>query len=338
MQQLQFIKAGVLEWQEVPEISLVEPTDALVRPIAVARCDLDLAMVMGLTPFRGAFPFGHEFVGEVVSVGESVTGFDVGQRVVVPFQITCGGCTYCHRGYSTGCLTHEGNFYGIGRDSRKWGGALSDMVRVPYANHMLVPIPDGIHLSAIASASDNLSDAWRTVGPELQTDVDKNVLIIGGSARSIGVYAAAIATALGAAQVDYLDTDPERLRLAELAGANPIESEIPKKQGAYAISVDASGTENGLMCALRSVEPGGVCTSVSIFWRDTPIPIFDMYNTGVTFKTGRVNSREVIPQILDLVRSGKLQPEKFTTRLASWDDAPQALLENTTKVIISREL
>lgn len=336
MQQLTFVKRGILEWHDVSEPTLQVPTDALVRPLAVARCDLDLGILLGLTPFRGPFPFGHEFVAEIISVGEEVRNFQVGQRVIVPFQISCGHCTRCQKGVSNSCLEVPPiSAYGIGRGASTFGGAFSEVIRVPYADRMFISIPSDIDPVAIASISDNLSDAWRTVGPYLKADPNQNVLIVGGAARSIGVYAVAMAKALGGAEVTYLDNNDESLQLAEAAGATIIQADPPKKLGPFAITVDASNIPEGLHCALRSTEPGGICTSVSLFFQEFALPLFEMYSTGITFKTSMVNSRETIPHVLELVQSGKLHPEKFTTLQTTWENAPEALFESTNKVVVT---
>ncbi len=345
MQQLTFIRRGRLEWRSVPSPKLEGPLEALVRPLAVARCDLDAAILLGQVPLRGPFALGHEFVAEVISCGSAVNGFSPGQKVVVPFQISCGACPQCQR-YLTGrcstvtqgSLPAAGAMYGLGAAGGHWGGALSDLVKVPYADSMLLPIPEGITPQCLASASDNLPDAWRTVGPHLKQQPQSPVLIVGGGAWSIGLYAAAIAIALGSNQVDYLDSDPERLKLAQSLGANPLDGPIPESLGPYPITVDASSEPVGLGCALRSVEPGGVCTSVGIYFsKEVPIPLFQMYATGVTFRTGRANARADIPEILALVQSGRLKPERITTKLAHWSDASEALLDRSAKVVIVRD-
>ncbi len=202
---------------------------------------------------------------------------------------------------------------------------------------MLVPVPQHVDSGAIASA-DNLPDGWRTVGPYLQESPGATVLVVGGGAVSIGLYSAAIAHALGASRVDYVDTSSRRLALAESVGANPIEGPPPERLGPYPISVDASANRDGLACALRSVEPGGVCTSVGIYFsQGTPVPLLDMYTTGITFNTGRVNARACLPAVLGLVESGRLQPERLTTRTVPWDDAAEAFGEPSTKTVVLRE-
>lgn len=196
MQQLTFIRKGRLEWREVPEPKLEGPQEALVRPLAVARCDLDAAILFGQFPLRGPFALGHEFVAEVTSCGEAVKGFSPGQKVVVPFQISCGACPKCQRHLTGRCSTVglgsmpvAGAMYGLGAAGGHWGGALSDLVKVPYADSMLLLLPEGIAPHCLASASDNLPDAWRTVGPYLKQQPESPVLIVGGGAWSIGLYA-----------------------------------------------------------------------------------------------------------------------------------------------------
>jgi alcohol dehydrogenase len=164
------------------------------------------------------------------------------------------------------------------------------------------------------------------------------VLVIGGGASgSIGLYVVAIARALGAERVDYVDHDARRRAVAEALGGACIEGAIPRRLGSYPITVDASADPAGLGCCLRSTEPGGVCTSVGIYYAsETPIPLFDMFLGDVTFKTGRAHTRSIVPEVLDLVRSARLRPERVTSETATFDNAIDALLGFTTKLVITR--
>ena len=105
--------------------------------------------------------------------------------------------------------------YGFGSAMGPWGGAVSDQLLVPFADAMLVPVPMGLEPISIASASDNIPDGYRTVAPHLRRWPGAPVLIVGGAARSIGLYAAGVAVAMGSSQVDYMDHDRERLKIAE---------------------------------------------------------------------------------------------------------------------------
>ncbi len=337
MRQLTFIKPGLLEWHDVPDPTLEGPDDALVRPIAVGRCDLDSAIVGGRAPIPGPFAIGHEFVAEVLALGERATSLAPGQRVIVPYHICCGRCARCQRGLTASCASVPPlSMYGFGPLGGPWGGAFADLVRVPFAAGMLVPLPEGVEPRSAVGLGDNLSDAWRTVAPLLEASPRAPVLVVGGGAWCIGLYAAAIAVALGAASVDYVDTDPDRLALARSLGANPFDGRPADRFGPYPITVDASADRDGLACALRSLEPGGTCTSVGIYFRRTPVPLLDMFDTGVTFITGRAHARAIIPRALELLRSGRLQPDRLVTRWASWEEAPEALVDPSAKVVVLR--
>ena len=145
------------------------PFRALVRPVAVATCDLDDMIVRGTSPFPAPFALGHEGVAEVVEVGDRVQAVSPGDRVLVPFQLSCGTCPACVAGRTGNCesfaiATTYG--FGFGAEATRFGGFLSDLVRVPFADAMLVGVPDGVAPEAAASVSDNITDAYRTVAPQ----------------------------------------------------------------------------------------------------------------------------------------------------------------------------
>jgi alcohol dehydrogenase len=334
MQQLTFLEAGKVEWRDAPDPVLENDGQAIVRPLSVATCDLDTALMHGRAPYKGPFGLGHEGVAEVVDVGDSVDGLRPGERVSISFQIFCGECGPCREGRTASCeATPPMAMYGltIGGD---WGGFLSDAVRVPYANAMLFPLPDGVDTAAAASASDNMPDAWRTVGPQLERHPRAAVLVVGG-AGSIGVYAAGMAKALGAERVVYVDTDPRQRALAESFGAETVD-EYTERLGPFPITVDASANHDGLALALRSTAPDGVCTSTGIYFeRDTPVPLLEMYTKGITFKTGRVHAGPAIPAVIDLIAGG-FDPAPVTNRVAAWDDAAEALVEERGKLVVIR--
>jgi threonine dehydrogenase-like Zn-dependent dehydrogenase len=367
MRALHLVATGRLAWRDDPDPGLEGPREALVRPIAVARCDLDAAILRGDAPFRGRllhllrdhlpervgqrgvfrnapfkapYAFGHECVAEVIAAGDEVRAVAVGDRVVVPFQISCGECRACTRGLTASCSAiPPRSMYGFGDlGGRAWGGVLADRVRVPFADAMLVRIPEGARATPLASAGDNIVDGHRAVAGPLERTPGARVLVVGGGAPSVGLYAAAIAVALGAERVDYADRDRTRLDVAEKAGAHVIDRPFAALRGKYPITVDASADPKGLAAALLSTEPGGVCTSVGIYYdRTTPIPLLGMYGNGVTFVTGRVNARAELPAALALVAKGRFDPSIVTTRVSAWDDAPEAMLDRGPKVIISRE-
>jgi threonine dehydrogenase-like Zn-dependent dehydrogenase len=339
MRQLVYIGPGRLEWRDAPTPKLGSEHAAIVRPIAVATCDLDGLIVAGASPFPAPFPIGHECVAEVIDIGDAVATIRPGQRASVPFQISCGECTQCRRGRTGNCGSVPFmSTYGFGPTVERWGGFLSELVCVPYADHMLVPVPATLDPAAVASASDNLSDAWRAVGPQLAAEPGAPVLIVGGAGPgSIGLYAAALAVVLGAESVTYVDADQARCALARELGAIAI-SDPPKRLGPFPITVDASADPDRLTLALRSTAPDGVCTSTAIYFGDQPaLPLLEMYTKGVTFSTGRVHARSAIPHVLEITARGALRPERVTTRTVDWNDAPDALTAREwTKLVFCR--
>jgi hypothetical protein len=123
---------------------------------------------------------------------------------------------------------------------------------------MLVPVPPGVPPARVAAASDNVADAWHSVVPVLEERRGAQVLILGGGANSIGLYAAGLAVAHAASAVDYIDDDPGRREIAESFGART----GTRPAGAYDVVVEATSRAAGLRRALRALAPGGVCTAL----------------------------------------------------------------------------
>ena len=258
MRQLILAGPATVSWSAVDQPPPPGPGAALVRPVAIATCDLDIAVLAGRYPLPG-----------------------------------------------------------------------------PHADAMLVKLPAGVEPLAVASASDNLPDGWRTVGPQLAAEPGAEVLVVGGDngPHSIGLYAAGLAVALGAARVTYLDQDPGRLAIAAALGAQVIDSAPPRKAGEFPITVDASGSQEGLRCALSSTAPDGTCTSPSVYLTDQALPLFSMYSRCCTFSTGRAHARPAIPVVLDLVAAG-FRPALVTSAVVPLSAAADALSQPPMKLVI----
>jgi alcohol dehydrogenase len=308
----------------------------------VATCDLDALIIAGRSPFEPPFPLGHECVAEIVDVGDAVAAFAPGQRVSVPFQISCGECEPCRRGRTGNCRgVPWQSTYGFGPHVAETGGFLSDLVRVPFADHMLVPLPQDVAATTAASASDNIVDAWRTVGPLLEREPGAEVLVVGGAGPgSIGLYAAGLAKAVGAERVVYADRDEGRRAVAVELGAElaDFDGGLPERLGPFPITVDASADPDGLLLALRSTAADGVCTSTGIYFDGGPVlPLFEMYVKNTTFVTGRCHARPSIPRVLELTARGHFHPERVTSEIVAWDHAADALTGGGwTKLVIER--
>jgi alcohol dehydrogenase len=211
----------------------------------------------------------------------------------------------------------------------------------------VVKVPCGVDPVSIASAGDNMADGYRAVAPQLESHPGAPVLIVGGAAKSVGLYAAGIAVALGASRVDYLDDSERRLRMAERLGANPVlrtkqsrwfGAGEPVLPGGYAISVEASGTTRGLAYALTALAPGGVCTAIAFYLRrGTPLPLWNMYMKSASLHVGVSHPRTHLPALLKLVERGAFDPSHVTPLVGDWQDAHRVLLEPATKVIVQRK-
>jgi alcohol dehydrogenase len=332
-----------LEWRDVDEPRIAGDGEAIVRHVAVATCDLDAMIVGGTSPFPAPFALGHEGVADVLEVGDGVTSVKPGDRVLVPFQISCGTCGACTAGRTGNCESLPlGQTYGFGfgPEQTKWGGFLSDAVHVPFADAMLVPLPDGLAPQIAAGASDNITDAYRTVGPHLAARPGAPVLVCGGAqSGSIGLYAVAHAIALGSEDVLYVDPDAGRRAIAEGYGARTLDHVPDQLDRRFPITVDAAATTAALALAVGSLERDGVCTSTAIYFDPNMVPTFpllQMYVMAATFVTGRIHARRDAPAVLDLLAAGTLDVAPVTTKVVPFDDAAEALVEDYTKLAFVR--
>jgi alcohol dehydrogenase len=340
MQQLTCIDPNKLEWREVAAPRLAGDGEALVRPLAVARCDIDRFLVSGLFPLKGPFALGHECVGVVEALGDGVSGLAIGQRVVVSFQVSCGRCATCAAGHTAVCerLPTLSDYGMQPLSGVEYGGMLSDAIRVPYAEAMLQPIPPSREPVELASVSDNALDGYRAVAPHLAAHPGSEVLIVSHGTPSIPLYAAQAAVALGASRVDFACADAEQLALAEQLGAWPVETDVSGRPARrYPIVVDAGVSPAGLDHAIRATAPEGICQSVSYHaGAGVPLPLGRMYTLGIRFFVGRCHAAALLPEVTALIAGGRLRPDAVTTRVVDWSEAADAWLEPAIKLVVRR--
>src|SRR5262245_23503030 len=207
MRQLTCTAPGLLEWRDVASPELGDCA-ALIRPVAVARCEIDPLLVSAGPTSPGGFAVGHEAVGEVVQTGPDVSTVTAGQLVFCSFQVSCGGCLPCRGGRTANCAQYPVlSDYGMQPLSGvEYGGMVSDLVGVPHADAMLTPVPAGADPVRLASVADNVTDGYRAVAPHLAQRPGADVLVICHGSPSIALYAAQAAVALGAGTVTF-ETD-----------------------------------------------------------------------------------------------------------------------------------
>jgi len=333
MRELTYVARRTVEWREVPDPTVRSAQEAIVAPVAATSCDVDSSILAGHGFIDPPFALGHECVARVVEVGDQVTGVAPGDLVVVPWSINCGTCDSCRAGLTAHCTSvpHMA-MYGapIGGS---WGGLFSDLVRVPYADAMLVPLPAGLDPVAMASASDNWSLAWRLVAPHLKARPGARVLVV--ARGSIGLYVCDIARALGASDILYVDPNSEHRALAESFGARTAEALDPVRHG-FDLAVEATGRVEQLALAVKSLAPEGFCESAGNHLRPGELPLLDMYLTGTTMRIARDNVRAHIPDALDLALAGAVDPARVVSHVLDWEQLPDALPEKLLKPVFVR--
>jgi alcohol dehydrogenase len=339
MRSLTVFPGARLRWRDVATPPPPSPEGATVHPIAIGTCDMDCPIALGTTPFPLPLHIGHECVAEVTAVGELVSTVKVGDRVIVPFQISCGACSSCQAGHTSNCLSvPPTSLYGFGLAGGHWGGAYADELGVPFADAMLVPLPAGIEPAAAASLADNVCDAYRHVAPHLpdllKDDPDAEVLILAAVnprtlfTSSCPLYAGLIAKACGARRVRLADSRKSVREYARRLGLETLDPRKLPSIGSAALVADISGDPAGLYLALSNTAPDGICSSAGGLHSSAAVPALLMYGRNVTLHMGRTNTRPLIPKVLDLMLSGNLQPELVTSCVASLDEATRALGEH----------
>jgi alcohol dehydrogenase len=336
MRALTAAPGGRLRWREVPIPASPGPDGAIVRPIASATCDIDCPLVLGVTQLALPLHLGHECVADVLSVGERVATVAPGDRVVVPFQISCGTCVPCRAGRPGSCLNVPPlSAYGMGLATGHFGGAFSEQLAVPYADAMLVPLPEGVDPVAAASVPDNLCDAYRHIAPHLpallEADPDTEVLIIAALSRpvfsgSVPLYAGLIARAYGARNVNLVDSRSHIRAHAERLGLNALKPRELRRRPPAPLVVHISA--DPIATALAHTAPDGICTSSGGLHRDARIPLLRMYVRRATLHVGIPHARALMPHVLELMAQGRLRPEDVVTTVAPLDQAPAVLREH----------
>ncbi len=337
MRALQAAPGARVRWCSTPAPPPPGPDGAVVHPIASATCDIDCPLALGRSQFALPLHLGHECVADVLSVGERVSTVKPGDRVIVPFEISCGACAACLAGLQGSCTSVPPvSAYGMGLATGHWGGAFSDELAVPYADAMLVPLPEGTDPAAAASLADNVCDAYRHIGPHvpalLARDPDAQILILSALKErvlfsgSVALYVGLIARAFGARDVCIVDARPEMRAHAERLGLHAIAPRELRRRPPAPLVVDLTIDKLGV--ALSHTAPDGICTSSGSLHRSARIPALQMYVRNVTLHFGRTHVRALIPEVLELMRDGRLRPETVTTTVGSLEDAPEALREH----------
>ena len=307
---------GDVRSEQVPDPTLVQDTDALVRVVASCVCGSDLWPYRGENPVDGPSRIGHEFVGIVEQLGAEVRTLNHGDFVVAPFVYSDGVCAHCQRGVHTSCL--RGGFYGgDDRDGHFVDGGQGEVVRVPFADGTLVATPDQPD-EALVPALLALSDVMGTghhaavtagVGP------GATVAVVGDGA--VGLCGVLAAGRLGAERIIAMSRHEPRQALARRFGADEVVAargeegvtavhELADGVGADAV-LECVGTGSAMQQAIGCARPGGRVGYVGVP-HGVELPIGDMFATNVGIVGGVAPVRAYLPDLLDDVWAGRLDP------------------------------
>src|SRR5436309_2756395 len=215
MQALAFQAPGEVEVVERPEPELEAPDDAVVRITATGVCGSDLHIFHGRVKIEPGFTIGHEYVGEVVAVGDGVTSVAVGDRVLGCFQVACGTCFFCRRGHYHKC--DSGRTFGHGAGLGSLQGTQADMALVPHANLTLRRVPEGVSEDVALFAGDVMGTAYHATQFVRPGDT---VAVLG--LGPVGLSAVQTALVAGAAHVVAIDSVEARLDVARQFGATAV--------------------------------------------------------------------------------------------------------------------
>jgi threonine dehydrogenase-like Zn-dependent dehydrogenase len=315
-----------------PDPTIKEPTDAIVRVVLTCVCGSDLWYYRGDTPFEPG-PIGHEFIGVVEDVGADVTTVAKGELVISPFAFSDGTCPNCQNGVTTACV--HGGFYPMNGD-----GGQGEAVRVPLANTTLVSVPGSGHSDGMLRSLLTLSDVMATghhAAISAQVEPGQTVAVVGDGA--VGLSAVLAAKRLGAERIVALSTHADRQRLASELGATDIVAERGQaaveavRELTDGVGVDATmecvGTGQAMETAVAIARAGSTVGFVGIP-HGVELPIETMFRQNVGVSGGGAPVRVYLPELLDDVLDGKLDPGRvldYETDLEHIDDAYAAMDE-----------
>lgn len=345
--------------ENVADAIIEEPTDCLVRITSTNICGSDLHMYEGRTSVEQGKVLGHENLGVVIEVGKAVSRVKEGDMVCLPFNISCGYCENCERGYTGFCLTmnpgNAGAAYGYAGMGPYQGGQ-AELLRVPHADFNCLVLPEGA-----AEQEDDyvmLADIWPTGyhATELACVQPGESVVIYG-AGPVGLFAAYSALLKGASGVFVVDRLKDRLALAEQIGATPIDDsegspveqlqDLTKDEGAdkgcecvgYQAH-DNEGEEHPNMTMnllVESIKPTGQIGVVGVFPKEDPKSkdkyekegqiVFDLgkfFEKGLSMGSGQCNVKAYNRHLASLIASGKAKPSFLVSHQLSLDEAPEA--------------
>lgn len=329
---------GTIRVDDRDNPTIQEPTDAIIKIAATCVCGSDLWPYRGIEDVDHA-PMGHEYVGTVTEVGDQVSSIEVGDFVVGSFFASDNTCEICRAGYQSRCV-HAEPMGALGTQA--------EYARIPHADGTLVATPgqpDADLIPSLLAASDVLGTGWfgavaAEVGP------GKTVAVVGDGA--VGLLGVLAAKQLGADRIIAMSRHADRQALAREFGATDIVSErgdegvarireLTGGLGAHSV-IEAVGTQESMMQAIRSTRPGGHVGYVGVS-HDVELLGLELFFSGVHLHGGPAPVRRFLPDLIDLIWNRTIDPGKVFDLTLPLDDAAEGYRamdeRRATKVLLT---
>ena len=295
-----------VRFEEWPEPTIVEPTDAIIRIAAACVCGSDLWPYRGIQPLSGATPMGHEYCGIVEEVGRDVRAIKKGQFVVGSFATSDNTCAHCQHGYHSSCVHRE-----------FLSGAQAPYFRVPLADGTLVATserPDDSMIPGLLTTSDVLGTGW-FAADAANVRPGGTVAVVGDGA--VGLLGVLSAKQMGAERIIAMSRHPDRQAIARDFGATDIVAErgdqgvarikeLTKGVGADSV-LECVGTQEAMAQSLAATRPGGAVGFVGVP-HEVSIDGAGLFFTHVRLHGGPAPVRRYLPKLIELVLQGQINP------------------------------
>jgi len=343
----------------MPEI--LHPQDAIVRVTRSCICGSDLHLYNGLVPdTRVGSTFGHEFIGVVEEIGSDVQKLKVGDNVMVPFNISCGECSFCKQELYGNCheanpgATAAGGIFGYSHTTGGYDGGQAEYVRVPYANVGPTVIPEGMDPDDAVLLTDVVPTGYQAAE---MGGIQKGDTVVVFGAGPVGIMAAKCAWLFGAGRVIVFDKEEYRLEFvrnyANCEAYNFESTGDPvlfvKKETDWIgadVCIDAVGAEaagNALQTitgrklmlqagsatavhwAVNAVKKGGTVSIVGVYGpTDNLVPIGNVVNKGITIRANQASVKRLLPRLIEHVQNGVIDPKGIITHRIPLEEAADA--------------
>ena len=346
MRALVYHGPGNKSWDEVPDPTIQQDTDAIVQVDSVTICGTDLHILKGDVPaVTDGRILGHEAVGTVVEVGSGVKNVRVGDRVLVSCITACGRCRYCRQGSYGQCLGGGGWILGHRID-----GTQAEYVRVPFADNSVYPIPAGVSDEQVLMLADILPTGYEVGVLNGAVRPADTVAIVG--AGPIGLAAILGARLFTPSHVIAIDLAPSRLEAAKQFGADVVINsgtddpvaviqQLTDGLGAD-VAIEAVGIPETFELCARLVRPGGRVANIGVHGKPATLHLEDLWIKNVTITTGLVDTYST-PTLLGLVATHQIESARLITHhfamgefMQAYDVFARAGETGALKVVLSR--